>query len=404
MRWRLAAGGLVFVAAGFVAAGVLLHHFRGIPTHTTTSTPITTPVPKKQNTSLPWPTYGADNARTRAVTAPGLRPPLRPPVWKYYAHNLLELPPVLGYGTLYEEIFNGLLVAIDPATGEEKWRYDSKRCGWSTPALGGGLVFATFMGDQPNPCSRLPNGGIVALDAQTGKIQWSRNIAQSESSPLFAHGIVYFGTTNGLVRALSARTGKDIWSFDTGGQVKGSPALVHGRIFIGDYGGSVFALNAHTGKEIWRSSGHGNFYAGPSVVNGRVYVGDLTRNVYAFSARTGARLWTFSTGGYVYASTAVWRGIVLVGSYDHNFYAINGGTGSERWQFRADGPISGSASVINGIVYFSTLTHTTYAVNAATGRLIRKWNDGDYSPAVAGGGRLFLIGFGRIYALEPRKR
>ena len=395
MRWRLAACGVVLVA-GFLAAC-------GTPHHKVSKPPVTKPAPPKQNESLPWPTYGADNARTRAVTAAGLRPPFHR-LWTFYGHTLLELPPVAGYGLLYEESFDGRIAAINPKTGAVQWRYDSLRCGWSSPALSGGLVFATFIGNSSCPRAHLSNGSIVALSARTGQIRWRRTIGDSESSPLVAHGIVYFGDTDGHVYAFAAATGKELWSYNTGGPVKGSPALDRGRLFIGRYGGSFYALSARTGKLLWQNGGHGNFYAGASVVGGRVYVGSIDGRVYAFGAGNGATLWNFGTGGYVYASTAVWRGIVLVGSYDHNFYAINGATGSERWVFPADGPISGAASVIDGIVYFSTLGHpgTTYALNAATGRLIEKWNDGDYSPAVAADGRLFLIGLGRMYALEPR--
>jgi outer membrane protein assembly factor BamB len=380
----------------------------GTPHHTPTQPTITVPAPRppKKNTSLPWPTYGADNLRTRAVTVPGLRPPFRK-LWTYFGRHLLELPPVAGYGLLYEESFDGRIHAIypnGPKAGQVKWSYYGRRCGWSSPALGNGLLYATFIGSVDADCSKLHNGGIVAIDARTGKVRWARNIAQSESSPLFSHGIVYFGTTDGRVHAWNAKTGTERWNYNTGGPVKGSPALKNGRIFIGNYDtGNFFALNARTGAVIWEKGGHGNFYAGPSVVDGRVYVGNNDHRVYAFSARTGDELWHFSTGNYVYASPAVWRGIVLVGSYDHNFYAINGATGSERWSFPAGGPISGAASVIDGVVYFSTLSpHRTYALDAATGHVIRTWNDGEYSPAIAAYGRLFLIGEGRIYALAPR--
>jgi outer membrane protein assembly factor BamB len=102
----------------------------------------------------------------------------------------------------------------------------------------------------------------------------------------------------------------------------------------------------------------------------------------------------------VYASPAVWRGLVLVGSYDHGFYALDAGTGSLRWNFRADGAISGAASVVGGVVYFSTFAHRTYALQAGSGRVVQEWRDGEYSPAVAGYGRLYLVGLGRIYALR----
>ncbi len=395
MKWGLAVGGLLVAAAGLFAAYGL-----GRPRPTSTPT-ITAPKPPPQDNSLPWPTYGVDNRRTRSVTEPGLRPPFRR-LWTFHSGTLLEFPPVAGYGLLYEESFDGRIHALDPKTGAEKWSYRSHRCGWSSPALAGGLVFATFIGSVLPPCAQLPNGAIVALDARTGKIRWSRTIDQSESSPLVAHGTVYFGSTNGRVYALSAATGKERWSYDTGAPVKASPALDGGRLFVGNYGGNFYALDALTGKPIWRSGGHGDIYAGASVVGGRVYVGSTDHSVYAFSARTGALLWSFPTGYYVYASPAVWRGIVLVGSYDDTFYAINGATGTLRWDFHADGPISGPASVIDGIVYFATFAHKTYALDAATGRLVETWDDGEYAPAVAADGRLFLVGLGRMYALAPR--
>ena len=390
MRW-LAALGLVALLAGCGSA----------PRHAVSTPTVTAPQPPPENVSVPWPTFGADVGRTRAVTAPGLRPPFRR-LWTFHGHALLEFPPVAGYGLLFEESFDGRIHAIDPATGAEKWSYYSRRCGWSSPALGHGLVFATFVGDAR--CSPIPDGGeIVALDAQTGKVRWRRAIDKSESSPVVAHGTVYFGDTNGRVYALDAATGAERWSYDTGAPVKASPSLGDGRLFVGNYAGTFYALDAATGKLLWQSGGHGNFYSSPSVSNGRVYVGSLDNRVYAFSAPSGRVLWSFATGGYVYASPAVWRDIVLVGSYDNTFYAINGATGTMRWDFHADGAITGCASVIDGVVYFSAeRVHKTYVLGASGGHLIAKWPDGEYSPAVAAGGRLYFVGLGRIYVLAPR--
>jgi eukaryotic-like serine/threonine-protein kinase len=98
----------------------------------------------------------------------------------------------------------------------------------------------------------------------------------------------------------------------------------------------------------------------------------------------------------------VWGGLVLVGSYDHDFYALEGGSGSLRWTYRTGAPISGAASVVDGLVYFSSFAHRTYALTAGGGRLRAEWPDGEYSPVVAGDGRLYLVGLGRIYALTPR--
>ncbi|HEY2354933.1 MAG TPA: N,N-dimethylformamidase beta subunit family domain-containing protein [Gaiellaceae bacterium] len=360
------------------------------------------PLPPVENDALLWPTYGFNNARTRSVTVPGLNPPFRQ-MWTFHSGTLLELPPVAGYGLLYEESFDGRLHAIDPATGLERWDYDSGWCGWSSPALGDGLVFATFIS---NPrCSHRKRGAIIAFAAKTGQIRWSRNVGQSESSPLVSDGTVYFGTTSGFVHALDAATGAERWSYYTGGPVKASPTLDGGNIFVGNYAGNFFALDAGTGALVWEGGGRPRnyFYSSAAVTGGRVYVGAADHHVDAFSEDSGTELWSFPTRNHVYASPAVWNGLVLIGSYDKNFYAIDGATGTLRWSFAAGGPISGAASVINGIVYFSTLRpRKTFALDAATGRVIETWDDGEYSPAVAGDGLLFFVGLGRIYALAPR--
>jgi outer membrane protein assembly factor BamB len=403
MARRLAAAGLIGAAACALAScGSSRPQTTSTPVPPPTRPPSTITQPTKTpvlNASAPWPTYGADNARLRAVAAPRLRPPFQR-IWTFHGRALLEFPPVVGYGSVFEEAFDGRLYALDPATGRVRWRYNAHRCGWSSPALAGHLLFATFIAHRS--CrSRLRNGELVAFSAATGHIRWRKAIGPSESSPLVANGLVYAADQRGRVDAFAARTGRMRWSFDTGAPIKASPSLAYGRIYIGNYAGEMLALGAQSGKLLWRSFGFGNFYSTATVDAGRVYVGSVDGRVYAFSATNGDLLWSFGTGGYVYASPAVWRGRVLVGSYDHAFYALDGATGTLSWSFHADGPISGAASVIGGVVYFSTFGHRTYALAAGTGHIAREWADGEYSPAVAGYGRLYLVGLGRLYGLVP---
>jgi outer membrane protein assembly factor BamB len=137
-----------------------------------------------------------------------------------------------------------------------------------------------------------------------------------------------------------------------------------------------------------------------------VYIGGTDGKVYSYGASSGKLRWSHSTGGYVYASPAVWNQLVLVGSYSKKFFAFDAPTGAQRWSFTANAPISGSAVVIGNVVYFATLgkakSGRTYALNAKTGKLLWSFPDGKYTPAVAQKGRLFLIGYARIYGMVPR--
>ena len=74
-----------------------------------------------------------------------------------------------------------------------------------------------------------------------------------------------------------------------------------------------------------------------------------------------------------------------------------------KWQFDAHGPISGSPTVIRGVVYFATLERKTFALDARSGRLLWTFPDGKYSPVVSDGRRLYLVGYTRLYALEPAR-
>jgi outer membrane protein assembly factor BamB len=153
---------------------------------------------------------------------------------------MLEFPPVVGYGSVFEEAFDGYLYALDPATGRVRWRYDARRCGWSSPALADRLLFATFI--SHHECSSpLPNGELLAFSASTGRIRWRRAIGPSESSPLVSNGVVYVADQEGRVSAFNAATGQLRWTFDTGAPIKASPTLAHGRIYIGNYAGEMLA-------------------------------------------------------------------------------------------------------------------------------------------------------------------
>ncbi|HEX6701189.1 MAG TPA: PQQ-binding-like beta-propeller repeat protein [Gaiellaceae bacterium] len=364
--------------------------------------------PARPDEAGAWLTYGFDAARLRFAPAVRLRPPFRRR-WTFHGRTLLEFPPAVAGGRVFLPTFDGRFYALDARTGRTIWRRATGRCGWASPAVHRHLVVVTFIGHACDSATPGADGIVLALDTRNGGVRWRRVIGPTESSPLVVGGLVYVGDWLGRVYALSERTGRTVWTFATGGKIKGSAAFAAGRIYIGSYDGRVYALNAWSGREVWRASGQprlggsGTFYSTPAVAYDRVYIGSTDGKVYSFGAETGKLRWSYGTGGYVYASPAVWRDLVLVGSYDHDFYALDAATGELRWRFRANGPISGSASVVDGVVYFSTFAERTYGLDARTGRLLWTFPDGKYSPVVADRRRLYLVGWGRLYGMEPAR-
>jgi len=324
--------------------------------------------------------------------------------------SLMEFPPVLERGRLFLGTNHGLVLAVDAGTGRIVWHRQFAGCVAASPAVGNGVVYLGFM--DPPPCRGTAPSFLAALDARTGRSIWRFRAGVIETPPLLVDGRVYFGSWDHRVYAVDARTGRLDWSFTTGDRVKGGVAFARQTIFAGSYDGRLYALDARSGRLRW-SAGAGALYATPSVANGRVFVGSTNGRVYAFASANGRLLWSTPTGSYVYSPAALAGGTAYIGSYDHHLYALSQATGRVRWTFDAGAPISGAPTVLNGLVYFSTCgscssyesnprARRTFAVDARTGRLVWRFNDGEYSPVIADRERLYLTGFTALYGLAEK--
>jgi outer membrane protein assembly factor BamB len=357
-----------------------------------------------------WPTYGGSNARTHRAPKT-LLPPYRR-LWSVYGDSsFIEFPPVIVGEQLFFATDRGRAVAVSTRSGHLLWQRRLGHCVAASPAAAGTKVVFAAMG--PPPCDR-GQGEVVAVDRSDGRLRWRFLAAPIESSPLVVDGLVIVGDRGGNVYALDLGDGQVRWRFRTGAAVKGGASAAGTRIFIGSYDGHVYALEAATGKLAWRarSPSGGHLYATPSLAHGLLFIGATDGFVMALDSRTGQLRWSRRLPSFVYASAAVAGSRVFIGSYDHRLYALEATTGKPLWSFKGQGPVSGTATVVGKLVFFSTCgscstfesnpaARRTYALDASSGKLIWTYPDGEYTPVVTDGLRIYLTGYATITALEP---
>ena len=415
-RLLLVAGVVILLAALGAAYYESTHRFGGSVRGTSTEFDPTRTVapPQPSQTSLISPMFGGVPQRLH-VGVGRIRPPFKRD-WVTGGTSLIEFPPAIGFHYLYYASLNGNLIAVSSRNGRRLWTYHVGRCEAAGPALnrlGRGSVFESFLNREP--CGRgtaKGQGAVIAVAAGPGHaLRWRKTLGVTETSPLIVGNRIFVGDYGGVVYCLRGVDGKTLWTYRAGGAVKGAIAYDRGRVFFGAYDGRLYALRASDGKLIWRAEsardwlgGHGTFYSTPSVAYSRVYLGSTDGHVYSFGEQSGKLRWSYPTGGFVYGSPAVWRHRIFVGSYDHWFYALDAATGARLWRFHANGPISGSATVVDGIVYFATLQRRTYGLDALTGKEVWTFPDGAFTPVVTDGERLYLVGWGKVYAFSPRSR
>lgn len=137
-------------------------------------------------------------------------------------------------------------------------------------------------------------------------------------SVVAAKGVCYFGSSaDDKVYAVEAATGKEKWSFFTGGPVRLAPAVWKNRLFAASDDGFLYCLAAQDGRLLWKLRGgpdedlvigNGRIVSrwiargGPAVRDGIVYFGAgiwPTDGVYVYAvdAESGQVLWCNENAG-----------------------------------------------------------------------------------------------------------
>ena len=295
----------------------------------------------------------------------------------YVVGVTVAVPPF--NGLVYVGNLDGLLVAVDAATGIKKWEFKAGASINTTPTVVSGVLYIASWDKK-----------LYALDALTGAKKWESNpatvvLSQPSAAPMVANGVLYFGGDIAMY-ALDANTGAKKWEFVGDGIYgwKASPTVVDGVVYgciRGSAGGKsgLYALNAATGAVKWHQPAIGISESSPAVVSGVLYAGSEFDGFKAIDTATGAIKWTFASGLIVNSSPTIANGVVYVGassfgsSKDNDkLYALDAQTGVKKWEFKTPdgGPDYSSPIVSGGIVYIGA-GGTLYAVDAASGT--QKW-------------------------------
>jgi hypothetical protein len=168
--------------------------------------------------------------------------------------------------------------------------------------------------------------------------KWYRLFAdegiQSGVQPVIADGKVFLGTLGGLLHAIDAESGKDVWAFNAGSPILHAAAVAEGKVFFGSADGAVHAVNTADGKPAWSFRTGAAVWNAPAAHGGLVLVGSRDGRLYAFTTATGQARWTAETGAPLLQSPAidVKAGRVYIGSEAMRMHAFALADGREIWR------------------------------------------------------------------------
>ena len=254
----------------------------------------------------------------------------------------LASAPVIGKGTLFVIGTDGLVTALDAATGSRRW---TKSLGVSgdgkTSVFGGGVSY-----DNDRVYVTTGTGDVAVLDAADGKQIWKvKPGGPLRGAPTVAYNAVYVMTQANQIHALNAEDGEVLWSETSSPGAAGvfgvaAPAAGQGTVIAGYSTGELVAYRYENGRTLWSdalartsiSTQVGTLTdvdADPIIDRGRVYALGQGGRMAAYELLTGQRIWELNLAGI--STPAVAGDWVFTLTDDSKLLAIARTTGKVRW-------------------------------------------------------------------------
>jgi hypothetical protein len=164
------------------------------------------------------------------------------------------------------------LEAVDPSNGKVLWYAgELDRVPVPSPVYHDGIVYAS-RGNFGSPYMAVKIGG--SGDVSSTHVQWVvKGGAPYVSSLLYYQGLLYMATENGIVSCLDPANGETIWKDRLGGVFTASPVAAEGHIYLINEAGEAFVLQAGREKKVLaRNVIAERTLASPAISHGQIFL------------------------------------------------------------------------------------------------------------------------------------
>lgn len=359
------------------------------------------------------------NPQHTGKTLDTLALPLRLEWVRNVGSNLYMASPLIYKGMVIvasvddNETGQASVTGMDAVTGTIRWKYPVKASVRNSIAITDGKVFAQDV-----------HGILYAIDAETGTLQWTKDLGLSMVPPLndgliADEGVVYAGTGKSLY-AFQATDGKQIWQNKDWNRGEGCTATLslNNNILIGHaHWGNLYANDATTGKMLWQGEGGDLVHRSASAaMTGDVLYLISAKSFYIIESRTGHILARKELGYDVNVTSTplITDKEIIFGTAERGIVALDKETYKEKWNFCTKPSLIYSAPYIKGpaatvetspvlsgnIVFSGASDGTIYAIDRHTGKQLWKHKTGApiFATVTVSGNALYATDFsGNVY-------
>ena len=210
---------------------------------------------------------------------------------------------------------SGTLWALDPATGDVRWKVDlGGAIGGTAGLIGTDLVVPA------------KDKGLYLIDSATGAVLNKIGMeGYSVGAPALHGALAYLRITGGRVLGVDLVTRSVRWSSMT------TASSYAQTIDVAAEGDTIYAANASFlaafdaatgGEPRWQTKARQGFDASPIVVGGYVVAASQDRTLYLIDRKTGAKVKEFVVGEAMFGTPAIVDGIAYVPGGSGTLFAV----------------------------------------------------------------------------------
>lgn len=249
-------------------------------------------------------------------------------LWSSNLSSEALAPAAIGAGVVVVQSVDGKLTGLSAKDGKRLWQYERTEpplslYGTARPVIVADAVLTGFA-----------SGKVAAVQIRSGKLLWELPVAQPQGrneverlvdvdvSPVVVRNVLYAASYQGKIIALDAQTGRILWSRDIS-TFSGMDADTN-NIYLTDDRGNVLAFDQRTGASVWKQEQlRARQLNAPRYVNGLVAVGDFEGYVHWLSSDDGHFVARYRIGSSAVRSQAlVGHDMLYVSNQSGNLAAL----------------------------------------------------------------------------------
>lgn len=280
-------------------------------------------------------------------------------IWSYKVRDTergIHSTPLLSEGRVVFGSYDGYLTCLDSQTSELIWETRLGQWIGSSPVYSANKKII-FIGIEYGESG----GSLIAVESDKGNTLWELPTQDYvHSTPCFdpLTNRVMVGANDGVLRCADAESGKLVWSFQTGGEIKAQATTdTDGLCFFGSFDGFLYAVSTCDGQLIWKKKLSATLYYTPIIYQDLVIAGGTSERLVALERKTGRVRWIRAHRGTLVGGAAIDgdHQALIVGGHRGDIAAISLISGETLWTHKIDHPFRGTPLYHNGCIYLASL-------------------------------------------------